>query len=208
MPMGAVSQGTFTIEHTYHQWRNNRSPLRQQAGVPFCNSMTVRVAAGFANTTVGILNLWFDHHFPLAYTVGSALETMGGAAQLHFMAQSWIVSLYVDCPLYAGLHCPNATALANFNTSVSKGWITWHAFPFNSELELLDTSLLGYGINMTHELDDQFGVRRKTVLSQRDVPGMTRSVIPTLAANGVRAITVGVNGASTPPSVPRAFMWR
>ena len=51
-------------------------------------------------------------------------------------------------------------------------------------------------------------VRRKTVLSQRDVPGMSRAGVPVLAAAGVRAITVGVNGASTPPSVPRAFVWR
>ena len=31
-------------------------------------------------------------------------------------------------------------------------------------------------------------------MSQRDVPGMTRSVIPLLLASGVTAITVGVNG--------------
>ena len=40
------------------------------------------------------------------------------------------------------------------------------------------------------------------------MPGTTRSAIPRLAANGVGAITVGVNGGSTPPNVPRAFLWR
>jgi hypothetical protein len=174
---------------------------------------------------VGILNLWFDHHFPLALEIGEALAAQRSADEisakhsssapaltpgpaLKFMAQSWIVSLYTDCPKYAGLNCPSPAALANFTTAVTKGYITWHAFPFNSELELCDASMLGFGVNMTNELDDAFGVRRKTVLSQRDVPGMSRASLSTLQQNGVRAITVGVNGASTPPSVPRAFIWR
>lgn len=45
-------------------------------------------------------------------------------------------------------------------------------------------------------------------MSQRDVPGMTRSVIPYLLQSGIRAISVGVNGASAPPVVPKAFVWR
>ena len=45
------------------------------------------------------------------------------------------------------------------------------------------------------------------MFSQRDVPGTTRSALPILAAAGVRAVSVGVNGASTPPDVPRAFVW-
>lgn len=42
----------------------------------------------------------------------------------------------------------------------------------------------------------------------RDVPGMTRSVIPLLNKVGVRAITVGVNGGSSPPAVSSAFIWK
>lgn len=44
-------------------------------------------------------------------------------------------------------------------------------------------------------------------MSQRDVPGMTRSIIPRLRANGVHTVSVGVNGGSTPPNVPQAFIW-
>ena len=52
------------------------------------------------------------------------------------------------------------------------------------------------------------GQSEKVTLSQRDVPGMTRSVLPILSTAGVQAISVGVNGASMPPNVPRVFMWR
>ena len=63
------------------------------------------------------------------------------------------------------------------------------------------------GFELTHGLDDAFGLPHKATFSQRDVPGTTRSALPLLYSAGVRAISVGVNGASTPPDVPRAFMW-
>lgn len=37
---------------------------------------------------------------------------------------------------------------------------------------------------------------------------MTQSVIPILLSNGIEAISVGVNGGSAPPNVPKAFIWR
>jgi hypothetical protein len=45
-------------------------------------------------------------------------------------------------------------------------------------------------------------------MNQRDVPGTTRAALPTLLENGIIGISVGVNGASTPPNVPPAFVWR
>jgi len=45
---------------------------------------------------------------------------------------------------------------------------------------------------------------------QRDVPGFTRAALPILFGQGVRAVTVGVNGGSAPPGVPHnePFIWR
>lgn len=37
---------------------------------------------------------------------------------------------------------------------------------------------------------------------QRDVPGLTRAVVPLLSAEGIRVLTVGVNAGSAPPDVP------
>lgn len=47
-------------------------------------------------------------------------------------------------------------------------------------------------------------------LTQRDVPGFTRAAIPLLYGQGVRALSVGVNGGSAPPGVPKntPFWWR
>jgi hypothetical protein len=67
--------------------------------------------------------------------------------------------------------------------------------------------MLAAGVGLCHALDDRFGLPRKQTVSQRDVPGTTRSAIPTLRRAGVAAFSNGVNGASTPPFVPRAFVW-
>lgn len=47
-----------------------------------------------------------------------------------------------------------------------------------------------------------------TVL-QRDVPGFTRAAVPILVDQGVKAVTLGVNGGSAPPDVPHntPFLW-
>jgi hypothetical protein len=48
------------------------------------------------------------------------------------------------------------------------------------------------------------------VLLQRDVPGLTRAVIPVFVSKGIKAISVGVNAGSAPPGVPKCtpFIWR
>ena len=42
------------------------------------------------------------------------------------------------------------------------------------------------------------------------MPGFTRNAIPILASEGVTAVTIGVNGGSAPPGVPKnaPFVWR
>uniref|UniRef100_A0A6B2KYN8 P-type domain-containing protein n=1 Tax=Arcella intermedia TaxID=1963864 RepID=A0A6B2KYN8_9EUKA len=168
---------------------------------------------GFADTAPMIINRWFHNFFPQAYKVGKELEDMGNAttARLKFTAQSWIVSLFLNCPSSyeaQGVICPTEAEVGMFKEAVAKGWITWHAFPFNSEPELMDLSLVEFAIQLTHDLDKSFNLPPKTVLSQRDVPGMTRAIIPILLANGIKAISVGVNGGSSPPDVPKSFIWR
>ena len=164
---------------------------------------------GFANTAANIINEWFHKFFPLALSLGLELDKRGGPERLKFMAQSYVVSLFLDCPPgFANLICPSPEEIANFTKAVDKGYIYWHAFPFNGELELSEPSMFAAALNLTHSLDDRFGLPHKATLSQRDVPGLTRAALPALTAVGVRAISVGVNPFSTPPYVPRAFVWR
>jgi len=165
--------------------------------------------AGFAYTIAGVLNLWWYTHFPRAFALGTALAASNpNAVGLHFTAQCWLVDMFLHCPPgVAGLACPTTAQVAQLNASVAAGWLTWHAFPFNSEAELHSPDLLAAGVAACHALDDAYGFPRKATFSQRDVPGTTRAVGAQLLAAGVTALSIGVNGASTPPFVPRAFNW-
>ena len=82
-----------------------------------------------------------------------------------------------------------------------KGDITWQAYPFAGQPEVLSASLFRFGVNLTHSLDDALNVSRKTVFSTRDVPGLSRAAVPLLAAEGVVGTSVGVNTGSSPPAV-------
>mmetsp|Transcript_35724 Transcript_35724/g.93375 ORF Transcript_35724/g.93375 Transcript_35724/m.93375 type:complete len:832 (-) Transcript_35724:153-2648(-) len=167
---------------------------------------------GFADSSVGIVNRYFDHHFPLAIQVGQELRAQYAGQRtvpnrLNFMFQSWVVSMYLDCPAGMGFHCPNTAQITAFEAAVAAGDITWHAFPHNAELEMMDPSLIEAGLALTWALDTRFNLPRKQTLSQRDVPGMTRALVPLLSKAGVTAISIGANDGSTPPSVPKFFQW-
>ena len=74
---------------------------------------------------------------------------------------------------------------------------------------IADPWILAFAVQLGKDLDSYFSIKRKTlVLSQRDVPGMTRAVIPYLVQQGVSAVSVGVNDMTAPPVVPPVFTWR
>jgi hypothetical protein len=100
------------------------------------------------------------------------------------------------------LHCPNASMVEKVKAALKQGQLAFHAFPFNAQPELLDPSLFAHGLALTRKLAERVGVPPPVVLSQRDVPGLTRAVIPLLARAGVLGINIGVNDASAPVGVP------
>ena len=114
-------------------------------------------------------------------------------------------------PTYPGpdcMICPNATELKEVERAIADGVITWHAYPQNSEPELADKLLLLDGIASVHRLDARFNQSRKTVISQRDVPGVTRGIVPLMAKSGVKAFSEGCNAQIQPPQVPGPiFNW-
>ena len=166
---------------------------------------------GFADSSAGIINQYFDHHLPMAAAVGKQMQAgVAGYSdrKLGFMFQSWVVALYFDCPPGMGVHCPSAAAQATAREAIAAGHITWHAFPHNAELEVMGADMIEAGLEMTFALDKKFAQPKKATLSQRDVPGMTRALVPILKKQGVTAISIGANDGSTPPDVPPCFLWK
>ncbi len=128
------------------------------------------------------------------------------------------MSLYLDCDPNNkwGLECPTKAAKEYVLNGVKNGHIWFNAFPFNSQLEAYDASMLEFGIKMSYDIMNKTGSPpewHSTVISQRDVPGMPRNMIPTLVRNGIRAVSVGANPGN-PRLLPNAtrnanlFKWR
>ena len=167
---------------------------------------------GFADTAQNIVNDYFDKHLPLAASVGAQLRdgvTNFTDSKLNFMFHSWVLDMYFNCPPGMGLHCPSAKSKANISAAIASGDITWQAFPHNAEPAIMDPALIKAGLAMTFALDDKFGQPHKGVLSQRDVPGLARALIPILKGKGVRGISIGAHEDSKHAAkVPPCFVWR
>jgi hypothetical protein len=167
--------------------------------------------AGYASLTTEIINTYFDVYFERAATVGNALRgpkyaNRTGAGPLRWMTFSWLLSLYFDCPLGLGIHCPSDAEKKVISDAIQAGDIVWPAFPHNAELAMGDRSMLRYGVKLSRDLAERFGVASPSVLSTRDVPGMPRASLGTLASAGVRALSEGMNGRMVRPDFDLPFV--
>ena len=169
-----------------------------------CGFAGIDPQLGFA---VNVVNKYFNVYFPMAIQNGITLKN-NHSLPFTWMTQSWLISLYFNCPPNMGLNCPNQTMKDYIKFGIDKRYIYWHSFPFNSQMEVYDISMLEFGLKLSSDLSKQYGAPISTIISQRDVPSMTRSVIPVLVKNNITAISIGVNMGSAPPAVPKIFKWK
>jgi hypothetical protein len=71
-----------------------------------------------------------------------------GSDRYVWMTQSWLISLYLDCPPHMRLNCPSDQAKAAMIKALQAGDIVYHAYPFNAELEFMEESLLEFGFQV------------------------------------------------------------
>lgn len=168
-----------------------------------------------------VINEYFNEYFPRAVATAAAMRQSGSDAYI-WMTQAWLLDLFFDCPnagildWRAGsdaaplLQCPNSTTLATVKAAVQRGDIVFHAFPHNAELSQLDRSLMDSALRRVQDLAKSLGVPAPTSLSQRDVPGAPRAVLPLLVARGVGHVSIGSGGpAGGHPVLPsNIFVWR
>jgi hypothetical protein len=80
----------------------------------------------------------------------------------------------------------------------------------NGEMEVFPADLVDFGIVLSRDLATNLsrpGPLPNTI-SQRDVPGTTRAIIPILVSRGVKAMSIGVNFGSAPVVLPSISLWR
>eukprot|EP01084_Bolivina_argentea_P176231 305008_1 len=170
---------------------------------------------GFTDYIVNVINEYWDNYFPSVLNLKQQFKSQN--ISFSYLTQPYLISLYLDeCPINSNLHCPTEKQKEFFvNNYLLNNDIPlyFHAFPFNSVNELYDKSLFEYNLYLTltrlptiikkyaNKTNENITFQLPKVLSQRDVPGITRSVIPLLIKYNISAISIGVNPWSPPPSI-------
>eukprot|EP00048_Salpingoeca_helianthica_P000142 m.39581 g.39581 ORF g.39581 m.39581 type:complete len:846 (-) comp10164_c0_seq1:126-2663(-) len=146
------------------------------------------------DTSMEVLELYRSQWFPKAYATAAALPT-----KFRWTTHPWLVAEL----LHNATGTVTAQDIAQLQAHLASGALQYHAGPFNIQSEMYEPSLFTAGLEISRSLDKIAGrATPRIVLSQKDVPGMTRGAVPLLAAAGIKAIHIGVNDFSTPPAVP------
>ena len=153
---------------------------------------------GFVDTQANIVRKYFEVYFPRAIETAAALRS-NGKDRYVWTTGSWLIYQYLEKA--------DAARRRRMEQALAAGDLAWHALPFTWQTELMDRSLIAGALGFSHSLDQRFG-HATTGAKMTDVPGHTRGLIAPLAEHGVKFLDIGVNSASTPPDVPRVFLWK
>ncbi|MBR5527871.1 MAG: DUF5054 domain-containing protein [Clostridia bacterium] len=153
---------------------------------------------GFTDFSENIRKKYIESYIPKALETAKELRERGGKARFIWTTGSWIIHEYIKTLDEKGFE--------DFRSRVNAGDIRWHALPFTTHTELMDSELFCEGIGLSKELDSIFGMET-VACKMTDVPGHTRAIVPYLAKAGVEFLHIGVNPASAVPKVPDIFRW-
>lgn len=154
---------------------------------------------GFTDLAGRVVRRYCEDFIPKAIELAQKLDSQGGEAQFVWTTGSWLIHYY--------LKHGTESQRRMMSEAIEKGYIAWHALPFTTHTELLDSSLFQYGISLRDQLDHTFS--KKTISAKMtDVPGHTIGMVPFLEQAGIQYLHLGMNPASKRPSVPKVFRWQ
>ena len=125
----------------------NRKKLTKEKGID--------PTIGFAKN---VLNKYFDVYYYKSIAVSETLKKMnittkgGQEVRMIYTTHPFLVSFYLNCSEWDGVHCPTEEEKKIFKEAVAVGDIRWHAFPFNTQPELFDPSSFDFSILLSHHL--------------------------------------------------------
>jgi hypothetical protein len=153
----------------------------------------------FTDYAAVVLNNYYKNYIPAALRVAREMRESDRPERFIWTTGSFLI--------YEYLEQGNPAERKQMEDAILAGEIAWHALPFTTHTELMDTDLFRFGLSLSAELDQRF--RKHTIAAKMtDVPGHTRGIIPLLAEAGVQFLHIGVNPGSTVPGVPPLFRWQ
>lgn len=152
---------------------------------------------GFTDYAENIEKKYLENYIPSAIEIAKKLNT--DKKRFVWTTGSWLI----DKALQSG----TAEQRKNVEDALRNGDIVAHALPFTTHSELMSKELMEYGLSIIDRIDSITG--KKTISAKMtDVPGHTKAIVPYLCKKGIKLLHIGVNYASTVPSVPPCFLWK
>lgn len=208
-------EGPATMGCRVLSW-NNTSVFKKDNNITKVHLLFMsHLDVGFTGLINEVHNSYLQSHYPRALALAAAMRANASSAdRFSYTTHPWLLSFFFDCPSNFTLSgvtllCPNATQQADMRAAISRGDIQFHAAPFNVEWEgvAFPEFALAY-FALAKNLSAALGVPAPRTASCRDVPGVTRGVLPVLAAAGVSRFSEGVNPSTMPPNMPSPAIWR
>lgn len=216
---GLTLQGNVSQDCSAFFWENE-SVWQESSGIDVVHLLSmshidVGYHVGYSASAhiIDVLQTYVDVFFPRAVAIARALRDLGGSERLIYTSHSWLLSLYLHCPLNLTLNgetlrCPTDAAVNELKAAIQAGDVYFHAGAFNIEYEqAIVTSVIDFSFQLARSLADELGIPPPTVLSLRDVPGTTRALVPILVRNNISAISIGVNDAAPNAEMPNPGVW-
>ncbi|MEC0090861.1 DUF5054 domain-containing protein [Paenibacillus macquariensis] len=154
---------------------------------------------GFTDLAANVVDKYMKLFIPQALSLAERMEREDGQSKFIWTVGSWLIEEY--------LQTASEEQRNEMEQAIRRGEIAWHGLPFTTHTELMDQTLLEYGVSISKKLDQRYG--KKTIAAKMsDVPGHSIGIVPILAKYGIRYLHVGINPSCKPPCVPKAFVWR
>eukprot|EP01125_Pyxidicula_operculata_P012339 TRINITY_DN404_c0_g1_i1.p1 TRINITY_DN404_c0_g1~~TRINITY_DN404_c0_g1_i1.p1 ORF type:complete len:756 (+),score=195.29 TRINITY_DN404_c0_g1_i1:7-2274(+) len=163
---------------------------------------------GFTNFAKNVCETYFYHHFPAVIETARTIEYLNRTEQFVYTTHPWLLLEYLDGAAQCTDIPRTPEQIRLMENAINKGYITWHAKAFSELCEVADSQLFEEGIKLSRILDQRFKQSKKLTAISKDVLGVSRSILPILAKQGVNAIHIGANAACLPAALPQIFKWR
>ena len=151
---------------------------------------------------------YFQQHLPNGIRLSQQLRALGGPAQYAVTTHPWLLQEFLDGAADCAHTARTADQIAFMEQAIADGDVRWHGKPMNNFVELEDGDWFATSLHMSARLNLRYNKTwGDTTCKSTDVPGLSKSAIPFLAAAGKKAIHLGYNSACRVPHIPMAFLW-
>ena len=149
---------------------------------------------GFTDYSKNVIDRYIDEYIPNAIKVGYKL--INTDTPFVWTVGSWMI--------WEALKHDKSGCVER---AIKDGILNWHALPFTTHTELMNSELFEYGLDISSKLDERFN--KKTIAAKMtDVPGHTIGMVPFMHKRGIEFLHIGVNPATPLPPVPELFIWK